>query len=51
MEFKEKYISFTENSVKPDPKKITLSDDAYAISELLDALIKKTEEVRLASIR
>ncbi|KKK84605.1 hypothetical protein LCGC14_2781660 [marine sediment metagenome] len=51
MEFKKRYISFTENSVKADPKKIVISDDAYAISELLDELVKNQEASRLASIR
>ena len=47
MEFKDKYTSTTE---KESGKKI-LSDDAYAITEYLELLIKKIEQTRDCLIR
>jgi hypothetical protein len=43
MEFTEKYISAKENSLKPDPKKVLISDDAFAIGEVIDSLIRRIE--------
>ena len=48
MIFTEKYINNTENASKPDPKRVLLSDDAYAIAEFIDLLIKKLEHIRLS---
>lgn len=48
MEFSEKYISVTQNAEKPDPTKIEISNDAYAIGEEIDKLISKIEQTRLA---
>jgi len=50
MEFKDKYISNKENSVKPDAKKMVLSDDAYAISEMINVLIQRIEKARRALV-
>lgn len=41
MDFKGKYISTSENTLKADATKIVLGDDAYAICELIDSLIKE----------
>lgn len=46
MEFKEKYSSTTEN----DDKKIILGNDAFAICESIETLIKKIEQVRLSNV-
>jgi hypothetical protein len=46
MNFEDKYISTAENAVKPDAKKIVLSNDAYAQIEILDVLIEKLESLR-----
>jgi hypothetical protein len=40
MEFSTKYSSTTEN----DDKKIIIGDDAYAIGEMIQALIDKLEQ-------
>lgn len=47
MRLKEKYISNSENNKKPDAKKTILTDDAYAICELIENL---THALRMASI-
>ena len=46
MEFNEKYISTDDSLTKPDPSKIVLSDDAFAIGEGIDLLIKKIDHIR-----
>ena len=51
MKFDEKYINTTENKVKEDKSKVLLSDDAYAIVEFIDLLIKKVEHLRLSLIK
>ena len=43
MKFEDKYISTDENTKKADTSKITLSDDAYALGELLQVLINQIE--------
>ena len=40
MEFKDKYISAAEKAIDTKSKKTVLSDDAFAIVEYLDILIK-----------
>ena len=45
MKFEDKYISTDENTKKADTSKIILSDDAYAIGEMIQKLIKKIERV------
>lgn len=45
MGFQEKYISASESLVKPDPLRITLSDDAYAQCEAIDELMKVVERI------
>jgi len=47
MKFQEKYISKQENDLFPDPKRITISDDTFALGELLDLLVKKIEELKV----
>lgn len=42
MKFKDKYT----NAVEQDKKKIELSNDAYAIGEIIQALIDKIEQIR-----
>jgi hypothetical protein len=42
--FIDKYISEKENLEKPAQDKIQISNDAYAIGEQLDILIKKISE-------
>ena len=51
MKLKEKYISKTENTANPDPKKTELSNDAYAICEFIENLINKIEQTRLGMLR
>ena len=48
MEFEEKYISQAENILNPNMKKVLLSNDAYAISEMLNGLIKNINALRVA---
>jgi len=50
MNFTDKYISQTEMAEKPDLKKIVITDDAFAIGELLQELINKIEHTRLSLI-
>ena len=38
MEFSDKYVSRSANAVKPDLTKTELSDDTFAIGELLDQI-------------
>ncbi len=38
MELREKYNSQKEEQEKPDPKKITISNEAYAILEAIEQL-------------
>ncbi len=47
MKFEDKYISTDENNKKADTSKITLSNDAYAIGEMLQTLINKIEHAGL----
>ena len=46
MNFKEKYISDKENSLKEDLSRIVVSNEAYAIMDVINELIKKIEHVR-----
>jgi ATP-dependent Clp protease adapter protein ClpS len=46
MAFQDKYISTTDKKAQPTSEKVVLTDDAYAISEFIDNLITKIEEVR-----
>ena len=48
MEFADKYISEKENADKPDLTKVLISNDAYAVSEMIDKLIKQMEHNRLS---
>jgi hypothetical protein len=47
------YISKTEaeNLEKPDPDKKIISDDAFAVCDFIDQLIKKLEHARISLIR
>jgi hypothetical protein len=48
----EKYISKTESEKleKPDPKKTIISDDAFAVCDLIEHLTKNIERLRLAYV-
>jgi len=46
MKFEEKYISNKEATVNPNPKKIEISNEAYAIGEMLEKLITKLHELK-----
>ncbi len=46
MNFKDKYISEKENAEKKDVKKVLLSNDAFAIGEMIEELIKTIEHAR-----
>lgn len=46
MKFEDKYISRTENALQPDPKKIELSDDAFALGEAIHELKEELDRVR-----
>lgn len=50
MEFKEEYISAKENAEKPDAKKITISNEAFAIGDMIERLINKLESARISII-
>ena len=47
MEFSEKYISAYEKILKPTDKRIEISDEAYAMAEMIAELISKIEHLRL----
>jgi hypothetical protein len=38
-EFTDKYISQSEHDAKPDPDKVLLSNDAYALGTMLEKLM------------
>lgn len=44
MEFSKKYISFSEKALAPSDKRIVLSDDFYAVGEMIDNLIAVMRE-------
>ena len=46
MEFTDKYISSQENIEKPDAKKTCISNDAYAIGEIIQELLKEIKTVQ-----
>jgi hypothetical protein len=48
MEITDKYISTSAKATTPTSKNIVLSDDAYAIAEYLDKLIKYFQWERLS---
>jgi len=43
MKFQEKYISKKENTAKPDLSRTEISNEAFAIGEIIQALINKIE--------
>lgn len=45
MDFADKYISERENLEKPDAKKLVLSNDAYALGEILHQLSGQLQAV------
>lgn len=47
MDFTNKYISTDESKIKPDATKLILSNDAYAIGEQIDNLIKQLKRLEL----
>lgn len=38
MAFSEKYISKSDNTAHPDPKKKEISDDAFAVGEIIEEI-------------
>lgn len=46
MKFEDKYISCAEAAVNPDPKKTEISNESYAIGEMLEKLISKLHELK-----
>ena len=51
MEFKEEYTNTTEKGKMENKKKKIISDDAFAIGEMIDRLINKIEQARISMIR
>ena len=51
MEFEEKYISAAENAITPNPKKVILSNDAYAVGEMINGLILNIKALKLAVVK
>ena len=47
MTFQDKYISEAENAITPNIKKIEISNESYAICEMLDELIYKLNNLNL----
>ena len=47
MEFQEKYTSITDKDIIENKDKKIISDDAFAIGEIIQGLIKKIEQARL----
>jgi len=50
MSFEEKYCMDSEKADEKNKDKKVLSDDAYAVGEQIDFLIKKIEHARLSLI-
>ena len=51
MEFTDKYISEKENTEKPDVKKVLISNDAFALGDIIQQLINKIEHARISMIK
>jgi len=51
MAFQDKYISTTDKKAQPTSEKVVLTDDAFAISEMIDSLITKIEQARVTFIK
>lgn len=47
MEFSDKYISVSEKVIIPDDKRTVISDESFAICEMLVVLVNKLEHARL----
>ena len=50
MEFQTKYVISTEAIKSENKDKIIISNDAFAVGEVIEELIKKIEKVRIALI-
>ena len=48
MNFTEKYASFSEKDKPENKDKKIISDDFYAVGEVLDELIQKMERLRVS---
>lgn len=48
MDFSNKYISASDKAIDTKSEKAVLSNDAFAIGEMIDELIKKIEHLRLS---
>ena len=46
MQFEDKYTSVSEKSKPENKDKKVITDDAYALAEVIDQLIKKIEHLR-----
>ena len=51
MAFQDKYISTTDKKAQPTSEKVVLTDDAFAISEMIDSLINALEHARSSLIK
>lgn len=49
--FSDKYISTTAATVENHDKKLIVSDDIFAIGEVIDALTKRIEALRLSALK
>ena len=47
MDFTDKYISASDNTIKPNLIKVEISNEAFAIGEMIGLLIKKLEHIRV----
>ena len=47
MEFKDKYTNTKDKDKNENKDKAVLSDDAFAIGEVIDMLIKKIDQTRV----
>lgn len=47
MELTDKYISEKDNALKPDLTKTAITNDAFAICEFINHLIKQIEKTRV----
>jgi hypothetical protein len=50
MSFAEKYTSISEKDLSESKNKKIISDDAFAIGEMMEALINKIEHTRISLI-
>ncbi len=51
MEFKEKYTALAEKDKIENKDKIVISNEAYALGELLEQIFNKLEHLRLSNFK